>query len=289
MTKPPAGPLAGLSEIASCYDALFCDVWGVVHNGIAGYPGAGEALSAYRRAGSRVILLTNAPRRAAQIIAMLDRFGVPRDAYDGVVSSGDAARTLIAPYKGKIVHHIGPPEFEDIFEDGLDVTLGPAETADVVVVTNLVNEDDTPETYADQLALWLARDLPMICANPDKLVEIGDRLIYCGGALADIYAERGGRVLLAGKPYLPIYNECQRLADAAAGHPIARTRIMAVGDSVRTDATGAAGFGIDFLFVTGSIHAAELDAFGAPDSDLIRNLVAPSGATLAGFLPRLIW
>jgi HAD superfamily hydrolase (TIGR01459 family) len=143
--------------------------------------------------------------------------------------------------------------------------------------------------YRERARLWLSRKLPMICANPDRVVEHGDKIIYCGGALGDLYAAMGGMVLMAGKPYQPIYEEAFRLAEVAAGHPLDKARVLAIGDSVRTDATGAAKFGIDLLFVTGSIHAAELDAFGKPDPQAIADLVAPSRAHMAGFLPRLAW
>ncbi len=136
---------------------------------------------------------------------------------------------------------------------------------------------------------WLARHLPLIAANPDRVVEHGDRIIYCGGALADLYEARGGRILMAGKPYRPIYERALALAETAAGKPLDKRRVLAIGDSVRTDAIGAANFGIDLMFITGSIHAEELDAFGEPDPDVIRAFVAPSGARLAGFMPRLAW
>jgi HAD superfamily hydrolase (TIGR01459 family) len=143
--------------------------------------------------------------------------------------------------------------------------------------------------YNDRITVWLSRNLPLIAANPDRVVEHGDRLIYCGGALADLYEARGGMIIMVGKPYKPIYTEALRLAEQAAGTPLDRTRILAIGDSVRTDAIGAAGAGLDLLFVTGSIHAAELDAFGNPDPDAVRRLVEPSGANVAGFMPRLAW
>jgi ribonucleotide monophosphatase NagD (HAD superfamily) len=129
----------------------------------------------------------------------------------------------------------------------------------------------------------------MICANPDRVVEHGDRLIYCGGALADLYEARGGMINMAGKPYRPIYDEALKAAEKAAGRALDRSRILAIGDSVRTDAIGAANAGLDLLFVTGSIHAGELDAFGSPDPEAIRALVAPSGARLKAFMPRLAW
>jgi HAD superfamily hydrolase (TIGR01459 family) len=285
----PAGALNGLSQIADRYDAVFCDVWGVVHNGIAAYPTASEALVNYRRQGGRVVLITNAPRPSAPIVEMLDRLGVPRAAYDQIISSGDTTRVMIAPYAGRIVHHFGPPLIDDALYEGLGVIRGSAEEAEVVVCTDMPDDDDTPEMYEADLELWLRRKLPLICANPDKFVEVGDKLVYCAGAMADIYAERGGEVLMAGKPYRPIYDEAKKLAESAGGRPIDTGRILAIGDSVRTDATGAANFGADLLFITGSIHAEELDAFGTPDPEAIRALVAPSGARLAGYMPRLAW
>lgn len=281
--------LAGLSEISARYEAVLSDVWGVVHNGVAAHPSAVVALQAYRRSGGRVVLITNAPRPSRSIVPQLDRLGVPRDAYDAIVSSGDATRSMLAEYRGRVIHHVGPPTDDNPLYEGLELTRGSAEAADAVVVTDLDTDNDTPDMYNDRVALWLARNLPMIVANPDRVVEHGEQLIYCGGALGDLYEARGGMVRMAGKPYRPIYQEALRLVEKAAGKPVPRDRILAIGDSVRTDAIGAAGFGIDLLFITGSIHAGELDAFGEPDPEAIRRLVEPSGVTLAGFMPRLAW
>lgn len=279
----------GLGALAPRYDAVLSDVWGVVHNGIVAHPTAVEALVEYRRGGGRVVLITNAPRPSPLIVQMLDDLHVPREAYDAIVSSGDATRDMLAKFSGKSVHYVGPPHDNDALFEGLDITLGPAETASAVVVTDLDTDDDTPAMYTDRISVWLKRNLPLIAANPDRVVEHGDRLIYCGGALADLYEARGGMIRMAGKPYKPIYTEALRLAEQAAGGPLDKSRILAIGDSVRTDATGAAGFGIDLLFITGSIHAAEIDAFGNPDPAAIEALVAPSGATMAGFMSRLAW
>ncbi len=281
--------LDGLSEIASRYDVVLSDIWGVVHNGIVAHPTAVDALVNYRRGGGRVVLISNAPRPHGPIIEMMDGFGVSREAYDDVVTSGDATRVILEGYRGKTVHYVGPPKENDSLFEGLDITIGAAENARAVVVTDLDTDDDTPDMYNDRITLWLSRNLPLIAANPDRVVEHGDRLIYCGGALADLYEARGGMIVMVGKPYKPIYTEALRLAEKAAGHPVDRTRILAIGDSVRTDAIGAAGAGLDLLFVTGSIHAAELDAFGKVDPDAIRALVGPSGANVAGFMPRLSW
>lgn len=285
MTAP-----SGLSALAPRYDVILSDVWGVVHNGIVAHPSAVEALVNYRAGGGRVVLITNAPRPSGPIIEMLDDLGVSRDAYDAIVSSGDATRAILAAeYRGQTVHYVGPPGENDSLFEGLGITLGAAEDARAVVVTDLDTDDDTPDMYNDRVTLWLSRNLPLIAANPDRVVEHGERLIYCGGALADLYEARGGMVRMAGKPYRPIYAEAFRLAEAAAGRPVDRSRILAIGDAVRTDAIGAAGAGLDLLFVTGSIHAAELNAFGAPDAAAVAALVAPSGANMVAFMPRLGW
>ena len=278
-----------LSMIAENYDAVLSDVWGVVHNGIAAHPTAVDALRHFRQGGGRVVLITNAPRPSQPIIEMLDRFNVPRDTYDAVVSSGDVTRAMLAPYRGQTLHYVGPLHDNDGLFEGFDITLGPAEEAKAVIVTDLDHDDQTPDDYTDRITLWLKRKLPMICANPDRVVEHGDQLIYCGGALADLYEARGGMIKMAGKPYRPIYDEALRKAEAAAARSLDRGRILAIGDSVRTDAIGAANAGLDLLFVTGSIHAGELDAFGSPDPQAVRDLVAPSGARLRAFMPRLAW
>lgn len=278
-----------LSELAPHYDAVLSDVWGVIHNGVTAHRTAVDALSRFRAAGGRVVLITNAPRAAAPIMAMLDRMQVPRDAYDAVVSSGDVTRVMIAPYRGQIIHHIGPEHDDDSVYEGLGVIRGRAEDAKAIVVTDLDTDDDTPEMYRERMKLWLDRKLPLICANPDRIVEHGGRIIYCGGALADLYEAHGGMIHMAGKPYRPIYDEALKLAEAAAGHAIPRDRILAIGDSVRTDAIGAANAGLDLLFITGSIHAAELDAFGKVDPAAVEALVRPSGAKMQGFMPLLAW
>ncbi len=281
--------MTSLAALAPHYDAVLSDVWGVLHNGVAAHPSAVEALRAFRRGGGRVVLITNAPRPAPPIVTMLDALGVPRDTYDSIVSSGDVTRAMLAPYRGQTLHYVGPPHENDSLFDGLDITLGPAGAARAVVVTDLDDDDETPDAYTARMTEWLARRLPLIGAIADRVVEHGDRLLYCGGALADLYEARGGMIRMAGKPYRPIYDEALRHAEQAAGRPLARDRILAIGDSVRTDAIGAAAAGLDLMFITGSIHAEELDAFGAPDPAAIRALVAPSGANLRAFMPRLAW
>jgi HAD superfamily hydrolase (TIGR01459 family) len=282
--------LDGLRDIAPNYDAILSDVWGVVHNGVTAHPAAVEALVAYRSRGGRVVLITNAPRPAAPIIGMLDHMGISRDAYDAVVSSGGATRAILEQeYRGHTLHYVGPPHENDALFEGLDITLGTAEAASAIVVTDLDDDDETPDMYEDRIRFWLSRNLPMICANPDRVVEEGDRIIYCGGAIADLYEAHGGMVRMIGKPFRPIYTEALHQAEVAIGHPLDRAKILAIGDSVRTDAIGAAGAGLDLLFITGSIHAAELDAFGNPDPAAIEALLRPSDANVAGFMAKLSW
>jgi len=281
-------PASSLSALAPGYSAVLSDVWGVIHNGVTAHRSAVDALARFRQGGGRVILITNAPRAAAPIMTMLDGMGVTRGAYDGLISSGDVTRDMIAPYRGRVVHHIGPATDDDTLYEGLGVIRGRADEAEAIVVTDLDTDDDTPDMYRDRMQLWLKRRLPMICANPDRIVEHAGRLIYCGGALADLYEAQGGRILMAGKPYRPIYDQALRMAEAAAGRPLDRAKVLAIGDSVRTDAIGAAGAGIDLFFITGSIHAADFgDA--APDPGAVEALVSPSAARLAGFAPRLAW
>lgn len=282
--------LDGLRDLAPRYDAILSDVWGVLHNGATAHPSAADALANYRANGGRVVLITNAPRPAEPIVELLDGMGITRDAYDAVVSSGGATRAVLAEeFRGQTVHYVGPPFENDALFEGLDITLGPAEAASAVVVTDLDDDDETPEMYEDRIRFWLSRRLPMICANPDRVVEEGDRIIYCGGAIADLYEAHGGHVRMIGKPYRPIYTEALHQAEIASGRTLDRSRILAIGDSVRTDAIGAAGAGLDLLFITGSIHAAELDAFGTPDPATIEALLKPSDASIAGFMAKLSW
>jgi HAD superfamily hydrolase (TIGR01459 family) len=285
---PLAGPTPGLSSLATRYGAILSDVWGVLHNGVTPHWDAVEALTQFRAGGGRVVLITNAPRPGTSIIAQLDAMGIPRDAYDALVSSGDATRSLLENWRGRTVARVGPA-VDDVLFEGLDLTFGSDEEATAVAVTDLDTDDDTPADYADRMAIWKARNLPLICANPDKVVEEGDRIVYCGGALADAYEDIGGRVMMAGKPYNPIYEQTKALADEAAGKRFEKSEVLAIGDSVRTDAMGAAQFGIDLLFITGSIHAAELDAFNDPPARRVSDFVSVSRANMVGFMPRLVW
>jgi HAD superfamily hydrolase (TIGR01459 family) len=260
MTAPVRPALVeGLQPLSDRYDLVLCDIWGVLHNGLKAYEAAGEALTRFRNGGGRVVLVSNAPRPGTSVGAQLDGFGVPRSAYDSIVTSGDLTRLAIEKRLREVVHHIGPPRDLPMFE-GLDIRFGPIEEADYAVCSGL--EDDEVESAADyrpRLDDMLRRDLLMICANPDLLVERGDRIVPCAGAIALMYEEIGGRVYYAGKPHRPIYERALAEAADLAGREIAKARVLAIGDAIRTDIAGAAAFGIDSLLIARGIHAEELN------------------------------
>jgi HAD superfamily hydrolase (TIGR01459 family) len=275
--------------LAPQYDVLLCDVWGVIHNGVAAFADACDALTRFRAAGGCVVLVTNAPRPSPVVVGQLDYLKVSPDAYDGVVSSGDVTRSVILGRAGQSVFHLGPERDKAIF-DGLDASFASDADADYVVCTGLFNDDtETPDDYRAMLGGMLVRSLFMACANPDVVVERGDKLIYCAGALADLYRTIGGEVLYAGKPYAPIYDEALEVAAKARGKPIDRKHVLAIGDSLRTDFTGARDSGLDFLFVTSGIHGDELGDRDSPDQTMLRALLTKNGAAPKGITPRLRW
>jgi HAD superfamily hydrolase (TIGR01459 family) len=255
--------LAGFSEIAQERDLILCDVWGVLHDGQKAHAGAGEALIRFRSLPGprrrRVVLVSNAPRPGDGVGRILDRFGVPREAYDAILTSGDLTRELIAARPGARIRHLGPERDLGVFQ-GLDLALVPEDEADLVVCTGLFDDRaETPDDYREELTRLVRRGLPMICANPDLVVESGNRLIPCAGLLAAAYAEIGGEVIYAGKPHRPVYEAALAVAAALDGGPSDdRSRVIAVGDAIRTDITGASHFGIASLLVARGIHAEEL-------------------------------
>ncbi len=277
------------SALAANYDVVLSDVWGVTHNGIAAFPAACEALKRYRENGGTVVLITNAPRSGDAVNRQLDQFGVPREAYDGIVSSGDVTCGLMTARPGQSVFHLGPQRDISIF-DGLSVRFAPVEEADYVVCTGLFNDEvETPESYRDMLGIMRARKLFMVCGNPDVVVERGDRLFYCAGAIADLYGSLGGEVLYAGKPYRPIYEMALAKAEKARGSGVRLSRVLAIGDSVRTDVKGATSFGIDCLFVTAGIHAEELGDRDDPDVARLAGIFAEAGTEARAVTRTLVW
>ena len=248
--------VAGLGVLAPAYDLILCDVWGVVHNGRQHFAPACAALARFRAGGGTIVLITNAPRPQPPILAQLGALGVPADAFDALVTSGDVTLAFIAERGAAPLYHIGPERDLALFESlrAMGRALPPLvdlSRAEYVVCTGLFHDDrETPQDYDATLDTMLKRDMALISANPDLVVHVGERLIYCAGALAERYAERGGRVLQAGKPYAPIYKRALGMAETIRGRAVERARVLAIGDAMRTDIKGACDQGIDALFVT---------------------------------------
>ena len=261
-----------LSDLVDGVEVILSDIWGVVHNGLESFPEACEALHTYRQRGGTVILITNAPRPADSVQRQLRKLGVADETYDAIVSSGDLTRSFVADHPGKKMFWIGPDRDSSIHR-GLDAVMAPLEQADYIICTGLF--DDETETAEDYRAMMLQareRKLTLICANPDIVVERGDRLIYCAGAIAELYRELGGEVIFYGKPHRPIYEHAVELAAERQSHAIQLNRVLAIGDSVRTDLTGAHGFGIDCLFVTRGIHSEEFEGIDQLDPASVKEL-----------------
>lgn len=252
-----------LDMVIDRYDAVFCDLWGCLHDGQAPFAAAVAALRGARARGKTVLLLTNSPRPHSSVAAQLARIGVPTDAWDVIVSSGDAAQYgLLSGAVGRAVHHIGAPKDDTFFTDlpadapALTITRVPLAEAEGVVCTGLRDDlTETPEDYRATLLMMKARGLTMLCANPDEVVDLGARRLWCAGALARAYEAMGGKALYYGKPYPPVYDLARRHLAARLGTE--DVRILGIGDGIRTDIQGGIAEGIDTLFVTAGIAARE--------------------------------
>ncbi|MBB5048335.1 HAD superfamily hydrolase (TIGR01459 family) [Rhodopseudomonas rhenobacensis] len=261
-----------LSELVADVDVVLSDIWGVVHNGLESFPEACAALKTARAEGRTVILITNAPRPAASVQRQLRKLGVADDSYDAIVSSGDLTRNFVAERSGQSVFWLGPQRDNSIYR-GLDPVFAPLESADYIVCTGpFDDETESAEDYRVMMGQALQRKLTLVCANPDIVVERGDRLVYCAGAIAELYRELGGEVIFYGKPHRPIYERTLAIAQALRGAPVPLNRVLAIGDSVRTDLAGAQGFGIDCLFVTRGIHAEAFEGLDGLDALQVREL-----------------
>jgi HAD superfamily hydrolase (TIGR01459 family) len=252
--------ISGLSEISDRYDAILCDIWGVLHNGVTSFAPASEALVSFRRRGGAVALISNAPRPSSSIERQVLKLGVSPEAFDAIVTSGDVTIGLMARQTGDRVLHIGPDRDLSLFEAAESATGARPEVvslrdAEYVLCTGLRNDErETPDDYEVELRAVASRGMAMICANPDIVIHRGETLVYCAGALAHRYEELGGRVLYAGKPHPPIYDRALALAERARRAAIDKGRVLAIGDGMKTDIVGAVRAGLDALFVTRGIH-----------------------------------
>jgi len=284
----PIRLLDGLSDIAGQHDALICDVWGVVHDGHNAHAPACDALRRFRQTHGPVVLLTNAPRVPEAVAEQCAGFGVPRDCYDAIVSSGGACRAEIARRAAKKhlpLYYIGTPRDVSIYQ-GLDVSLAGLELAEVILCAGLRNDDsEAPADYGAELALLVARGLPMLCANPDLVVHRGQRLYWCAGALARDYAALGGKVIYYGKPHGPVYDMALG-ATAALRKSAAAQRPLVVGDGMPTDIRGANSQGLEALFIADGIHGEEIEPYTQAHLDA---LLARNGVTATAALRALKW
>jgi HAD superfamily hydrolase (TIGR01459 family) len=285
--------LTGLAELALDYDGLILDLWGVLHDGTAPFPGVVDALTRLKGAGKRIAVLSNAPRRAALVEKRMNQIGIARGLYDHVHSSGEETWQHLArrddPFYaalGRRCYHIGPASDDNMIA-GVDLErVAEIGQAQFVLNTGPSDWDETVAQYEPLLQAALARALPMVCANPDLVVIAGGRRSICAGAMAQRYEALGGRVRWHGKPYPSVYATCFALLGIAD-----RRRILAVGDSLRTDIAGANAAGIDSVLVTGGIHAEEfgLDAGAQPDLDRVAQAIAASGHTPDAVIAQFCW
>jgi HAD superfamily hydrolase (TIGR01459 family) len=280
---------AGLSALTDRYDVLLCDVWGVIHNGRDAFPAACEALARFRAQGGEVLLISNAPRPNAGVVEQLDRLGVPREAYSRVVTSGDATRELLAARAPGPAWKLGPDRDDPLY-DGLGLAFSElAEAAFISCTGPFDDEAETPEDYRERFTAAAARGLPMICANPDIVVQRGDKLIYCGGALAQLYEALDGPVLMAGKPHALIYHRALAEGTRLKGREIDRARVLCVGDGPRTDLRGANAQGLDALFIAAGIHGQEILAKGHLDTAMMAHVFETEGVTATWAMAELVW
>ncbi len=272
--------IENFAEISHNYDALFCDLWGCVHNGIAPFPEAVAALQAFRAKGGKVIMITNAPRQKASVVEQLDAMGLPRDTWDDIATSGDAARA--AMYRGAVgrkVWHMGEPK-DDVFfepmpevEEAVEIIRVPLEEAEGIVCSGPFDPLADPDTLRPELLFAKAKGMKLLCANPDIIVDMGHQRQWCAGAVAALYTEMGGESLYFGKPHPAIY-DLARLRLADLGADVGNMRILAIGDGIQTDVAGAMGEDIYSLFITGGLAAEETKTNRQPDPDALEAFVA---------------
>ncbi len=284
--------LPGLSAIAGDYDAVFCDIWGVIHNGRQHFPPAYEALKRFKAEVGPVILISNSPRPNDSLTQQLASLGVFEDGFSAVISSGDATREYLRQFAPSgPAWRIGDPREQTLYE-GIDIDLsGTPQTAAFISCTSPYDdENDTLARYQADFEIAAARRLVMICANPDKVVQRGDKIIMCAGSLADLYVSLGGEVIMAGKPYAPIYELCYAALERLTGKPHDKRRILAIGDGLPTDVLGANGQGLDLVFIAAGIHAIEAtDDSGKLDPLLLKKLLDAQTAEAKYVAEALRW
>lgn len=273
--------LSGLGQIADNYDVLVCDIWGVMHNGKVPFFDACEALARYRENNGAVVLVSNSPRPSVAIPEQFARIRVPGNLWDAIVTSGDATIDELSRRAPGPAFKIGP-ERDDALYAGLELHFSDLDDAAFITCTGLFDDDtETPDDYTDLLQKALSNGLPMVCANPDVRVKRGNKMIYCGGALAQKYEQMGGEVIYAGKPHPPIYRLSRAWMEEALGFVPSPERILAIGDNIHTDLLGAQNEGFDCLFIG--------DGLDTGNSDAVFDLIRSHGISAKYAMNSLSW
>ena len=246
--------MTGIGALQPQPRAWICDIWGVIHNGVAAFPAAVDACLQFRAAGGHILFVSNAPRPSDGVLLQLDAMGVPATAYGAVLTSGDVTRERLRDWRGIPTLHIGPERDLTLFT-AMDIPLTDTARCERVLCSGLTDDTtETPEDYREHLSQLVARKIPMLCANPDIKVDRGGKIIYCAGAVAGLYAELGGDVEYAGKPHAPIYVTARRMLATLAGRDLADAEILAIGDGIHTDIPGGIAAGFRTVYVSSAIH-----------------------------------
>jgi HAD superfamily hydrolase (TIGR01459 family) len=282
--------IANAGPLLRRYDVVFCDVWGVIHDGHAAYPAAGEALARFRSGGGTVVLVSNAPFPGDRVAAVIDDKGVRRDAWDAIVSSGDIALRHVAEMGYARIHCIGPEPRDRALYERLPGQRADLADADVIVCSGLVHDrTETAEDYRGVLEDALERNLPFVCANPDLMVDVGPVRLPCAGAIAALYEGMGGSVFWAGKPHPSAYQAAMLKAEHLRGGPIKPARVLAIGDAVRTDLAAAQGAGVDALFIAAGLHRHETMQDDKMVHEKLAQLFGPGAPPAVAAMPYLAW
>ena len=272
-------PLSGLGQIADDYDAILCDVWGVIHNGRQPFQAACEALDRFRDRGP-VILITNSPQPSVSIPATFLQIGVPGEFWDAIVTSGDATIDELARRAPGPAFKIGP-ERDDPLYLGLEMNFTDLDSASFISCTGMFDDNEHPDDYVELLGEARSRNLDLVCANPDMRVKIDGKLVWCGGALAKIYEDMGGTVIYAGKPHPPIYRLCKAWLSEVMDYVPSPERILCIGDNIFTDLVGAQREAMDCLFIQDGLYGDTETKF--------RTLMTTHGISARYTAPHLSW
>jgi len=273
--------ISGLGQIADDYDALLCDIWGVIHNGRHAFKEACEALERFRADRGPVILISNSPRPSVAIPEQFAQIGVPGEFYDGIVTSGDATVDELSRRAPGPAFKLGP-ERDDTLYENLEMNFCELGDAAFISCTGLFDDaTETPDDYRELLTEARDMGIPLVCANPDVQAMRGDQLIYCGGALAQLYEKLGGETVYAGKPHEPIYRLSRAWLREILGYDLTGDRVLAIGDNIHTDLLGAQREDYDCLFVANGVHQG--------NEDKLRALLGEHGISARYMAPNLSW